>query len=84
MNTNKKKLLCLILELFGDGRHCKTIANVVIIQLVHSFEVNIRICQSKNSYVHRGEHHFRVLTNPDVYRKRMHKLFCYMTLSLFS
>ena len=26
-----------------------------IIQLMHSFEVNIRICQSENSDVHRGE-----------------------------
>ena len=44
-----------MLELFGDDRHWKTIANVVIIQLVHSFEVNIRICQPENSYVHRGK-----------------------------
>ena len=50
-----------------------------IIQLMHSFEVNFRICQAKNS-----EHHFRGLTNPDVNRKRMQQLFCYMTLSLFS
>ena len=26
-----------------------------IIQLMHSFEVNIRICQPENSDVHRGE-----------------------------
>ena len=26
-----------------------------IIQLMHSFEVNIRICQPKNSDVHRGK-----------------------------
>ena len=26
-----------------------------IIKLMHSFEVNIRICQPKNSDVHRGE-----------------------------
>ena len=26
-----------------------------IIQLIHSFEVNIRICQPKNSDVHQGE-----------------------------
>ena len=49
-----------------------------IIQLMHSFEVNIKICQPENSDVHRG------LTNPDVNRKRMHQLFCYMKLSLFS
>ena len=54
------------------------------IQLMHSFLVNIRICQPENSDVHRGEHHFRGLTNPDVNRKRMHQLCCYMTLSLFS
>ena len=30
-----------------------------------------------------SEHHFQGLTNPDVNRKRMHQLFCYMTLSLF-
>ena len=28
-----------------------------IIQLMHSFEVNIRICQPKNSDVHRGKKH---------------------------
>ena len=28
---------------------------VCIIQLMHSFEVNIRICQPENSDVHRGE-----------------------------
>ena len=35
-------------------------------------------------YVRLGEHHFGGLTNPDVNRKRMHQLFCYMTLSLYS
>ena len=44
------------------------------IQLMHSFEVNIRICQPENSDVHQGEavvnHHFQGLTNPDVNRKR--------------
>ena len=57
-----------------------------IIQLMHSFEVNIRICKPENSDVHRGKaevNHFRGLTNPDINRKRMHQLFCYMTLSLF-
>ena len=29
--------------------------NINIIQLMHSFEVNIRICQPENSDVHRGE-----------------------------
>ena len=43
---------------------------------MHSFEVDIRICQLENS-----EYHFRGLTNPDVDRKRMHQLFCYITLS---
>ena len=28
---------------------------VYIIQLMHSFEVDIRICQPENSDVHRGE-----------------------------
>ena len=54
---------------------------------MHSFEVNIRICQPENSDVHRGEAEVNItvlgLTNPDVNRKRMHQLFCYMTLSLF-
>ena len=45
-----------------------------IIQLMHSFDVNIRICQAENSDVHRGEaevniDHFRGLTNPDVNKK---------------
>ena len=34
-------------------QHLKLIR--VNIQLVHSFEVNIRICQPENSDVHRGE-----------------------------
>ena len=46
-----------------------------IIQLMHSFEVNIRICQPENSDVYRGEHHFRGLTNPDVNQKSRHQLF---------
>ena len=55
---------------------------------MHSFDVDIRICQPENSDVHQGEaevyRHFRGLTNPGVNRKRMHQLFCYMKLSLFS
>ena len=62
-----------------------------IIQLMHSFEVNIRICQpekvmsteAKPRWICLGGHHFRGLTNPDVNRERMHQLFCYMTLSPF-
>ena len=50
-------------------------------QLMHSFEVNIRICQPENSDV-RGQHHFRGFTNPDVNRKRKHQLFCYLTLNV--
>ena len=46
---------------------------------MHSFEVNIKICQRENSDVHRveaeGEHRFLGSTNPDVNRKRMHQLF---------
>ena len=38
-----------------------------IILLMHSFEVNIRICQPENS-----EHHFQGLIDPDVNQKRMH------------
>ena len=50
---------------------------------MHSFEVNTRICQPEISDERRGDH-FRGLTDPDVNRKRMHQLFCYMTLfSLF-
>ena len=43
---------------------------------MHSFEVNIRICQPENSDVHLGlgEHHFRGLTNPDFNQKIMHKI----------
>ena len=37
---------------------------------MHSFLVNIRICQPHNS-----ENHFRGLTNPDVNLKRMHQLY---------
>ena len=55
----------------------------LITQLMHSFEVDIRICQPENRDVRRGEHHFRGLSNPDVNRKRMHQLFCYLFLVLF-
>ena len=48
-------------------------------QLMHSFEVNIRICQPENSDVHRGEASVNItvlgLTNPDVNLKRMHQLY---------
>ena len=32
-----------------------------IIQLMHSFEVNIRICQPENSDVHRGEAEVKII-----------------------
>ena len=34
---------------------CTSLSRVDNIQLMHSFEVNIRICQPENSDVHRGE-----------------------------
>ena len=40
------------------SRFCHNVCDVVmdvIIQLMHSFEVDIRICQPENSDVHRGE-----------------------------
>ena len=46
------------------------------IQLMHSFEVDIRICQPETRRS-RGEYHFRGLTNPDVNRKRMHQ-YCFV------
>ena len=56
-------------------------------QLMHSFEVNIRICQPKNSDVHWSEAEvnitFESLQKFDVNWKRMQQLFCYVTLSLF-
>ena len=54
--------------------------------MMHSFEVDIRICQHENSDVHRGKAEVNItfvgwlilmLT------KKIHQLFCYMTLSLF-
>ena len=62
------------------------------IQLMHYFGVNIRICQYENCDVHRGEADVNItirltsgLTNPDVQRKRMHQLLCYIyCMSLFS
>ena len=47
-------------------------------QLMHSFEVNIWICQPENS-----EHHFSGLENPDVNRKRTSIVLLYDTVSLF-
>ena len=35
--------------------HVRKFVTLSIIQLMHSFEVNIRICQPENSDVHRGE-----------------------------
>ena len=37
------------------SNNCCAFAIMFIIQLMHSFEVNIRICQPENSDVHRGE-----------------------------
>ena len=58
-----------------------------IIQLMHSFEVNIRICQPENSDVHRGEAEVNITFEGWLIlmltKKRMHQLFCYMTLSLY-
>ena len=48
-------------------------------QLMHSFEVNIRICQPEKvmstEALRLGGHHFLGLTNPDVNLKRMHQLY---------
>ena len=48
-------------------------------QLVHSFEVNIRISQPENSDVHLGFASVNItvlgLTNPDVNLKIMHQLY---------
>ena len=55
----------------------------IIIQSMHSFEVNIRIYQSKNSGVHRGKHHFRGLTNPDVTKKNAPIALLYDTVSFY-
>ena len=50
-------------------------------QLMHSFEVNIRICQPSKvlrlggHHIRLGGHHFLGLTNPDVNLKRMHQLY---------
>ena len=47
-----------------------------------SYDKNIRICQHRESDVHQGKEphgrHILRLTNPDVNRKRIHQLFCYM------
>ena len=37
----------------------------VSIKLMHSFEVNIRICQPENSGVHRGEAWHGIISLPD-------------------
>ena len=45
---------------------------------MHSFEVNIKICQPENNDVHRAEAGVNItfgVTNPDDNRKRMHQLF---------
>ena len=52
--------------LFHMVKQLLTYVSIDNIQLMHSFEVNTRICQHENS-----EHHFRGLTNPDVNRKRI-------------
>ena len=58
----------------GKERQCH-----ITKQLVHSFSINIRICQPKNSDVHLGFASVNItvlgLTNPDVNLKRMHQLY---------
>ena len=44
-----------IAECIGLNKYRPHYSAFNIIQLVHSFEVNIRICQPVNSDVHRGE-----------------------------
>ena len=61
--------------------------NEVNIQLMHSQDLSTLesdVHQGNPPRQSRGGHHFRGLTNPDVNRKRMHQLFCYMTLPPFS
>ena len=54
----------------------------VIIELMHSFEVIIRICQPENSDVEQA--FFLTLTNPYVNRKRKEPIvLLYDTVSLF-
>ena len=55
-------LLEIMEHILSPGRISTQIGTLVveilyifIIQLMHSFEVNIRICQPENSDVHRGE-----------------------------
>ena len=50
---------------------------------MHSIEVNIRIIQPEKVMFKRrsrGEHQFRMLTNPDVNLSRMYQLFCHVTI----
>ena len=49
-----------------------------LIKLIHSFEVNIRICRPRT--VNMTIQLTSGLTKPDVNRKRMNQLFCYMIL----
>ena len=52
---NKKWLRSCAIQL---NEVVERILKVNIIQLMHSVEINIRICQPENSDVHRGEPHF--------------------------
>ena len=56
VNITKQRNICYFNKAMSftfkmRARYCQ----LDIIQLMHSFEVNIRICQLENSDVHRGE-----------------------------
>ena len=55
--TSMHKMCSLIRTFIAHIHKLETHINAEanIIQLMHSFEVNIRICQPENSDVHRGE-----------------------------
>ena len=52
-NSDELRALCQCLQTAKID--CPKSSPCHIIQLMHSFEVDIRICQPENSDVHRGE-----------------------------
>ena len=58
-----------------------------IIELMHYFDINIRICQPQNSDIDQGEAEMNITLDGWQILKlpmKMHRLFCYMILFFFS
>ena len=81
-NVRFKHTICLSLILVWQ--HYTIVSCHITKQWVRFFRVTSGLVNPRSWCVFRFmcEHHFRGLNNPDVNWKRMHQLFCYMTLQV--